>query len=193
MKLDWVCSYCEKPFVAVRQSTRGKRTYRAYCSIECRQSGLKPNPCVVIECERQSRIHGLCSKHYKQEMRKNDRLFGCTRIDKVCKNCGVTYIATSRNQMFCSRACKTLSIRPNVIYRKGYRKISLPHHPRADKRGYVSEHLLVMEQKIGRPIDKEESIHHIDNCKVNNHPDNLQLFENHGKHVSFHRQKRTSC
>ena len=61
--------------------------------------------------------------------------------------------------------------------------ITVPGHPRANKHGYVREHLVVMEKKIGRPVLKTESVHHIDGDKTNNHPDNLGLFATHSEHL----------
>lgn len=46
--------------------------------------------------------------------------------------------------------------------------------------GYVLEHRLVMAQKLGRPLREEETVHHMDGNRQNNHPDNLQLRQ--GKH-----------
>lgn len=70
----------------------------------------------------------------------------------------------------------------------GYVGIWKPDHPSADKQGYVYEHTLVMEQKIGRvPVKGKESVHHVDGDKQNNHPDNLYLCT-HKSHVAVHRQ-----
>lgn len=54
----------------------------------------------------------------------------------------------------------------------------------AHKTGYVLEHRLVMARKLGRPLTKYETVHHIDDNKENNDPLNLQLrFGRHGKGV----------
>lgn len=67
-----------------------------------------------------------------------------------------------------------------------YRVKYKPDHPRADKNGYVLEHIIVAEQKIGRTLLPGEVVHHIDHNKRNNSPDNLMVFENCGQHTMYH-------
>ena len=61
-----------------------------------------------------------------------------------------------------------------------------PGHPRADKYGYVYEHILVLEKMLGRPILPTETGHHLDGNKQNNDPKNLVLFATRGMHQRFH-------
>lgn len=58
------------------------------------------------------------------------------------------------------------------IQKNGYIFIRMPNHPRA-RGGYVQEHILVIEQKIGRPLLKNEETHHINGIKNDNRPENL--------------------
>lgn len=44
-----------------------------------------------------------------------------------------------------------------------------------DSNSYKAFHRVVMEHKIGRPLQDGETVHHIDGNKYNNYPDNLQL------------------
>lgn len=58
----------------------------------------------------------------------------------------------------------------------GYKKVkALIDHPYKDKKGYIMEHRLVMEQNIGRYLNSNEEVHHIDYNKMNNDIGNLLL------------------
>ena len=59
------------------------------------------------------------------------------------------------------------------IAKNGYVYIYAPWHHRANSSKYVAEHILVAESKIGRLLEKNEEVHHIDCNKLNNNPDNL--------------------
>ncbi|KZS63070.1 hypothetical protein A4G28_04350 [Mycobacterium ostraviense] len=61
-----------------------------------------------------------------------------------------------------------------------------PSHPDADSRGYVYEHRIVMEQKIGRRLTKTEVVHHINHVRDDNRPENLMLFASHSEHLRHH-------
>nr|DAO89810.1 MAG TPA: HNH endonuclease [Caudoviricetes sp.] len=67
---------------------------------------------------------------------------------------------------------------------KGYvlRKVGVDRnaHPRADKNGWVYDHVLVMEESLGFPITREYTIHHRNGDRGDNRLNNLEL--RHGPH-----------
>lgn len=66
----------------------------------------------------------------------------------------------------------------------GYVYLKMPGHHLADSHGYVPEHRLVMEEKLGRPLTREEVVHHVDDDGTNNEPDNLRLYPNNAAHLA---------
>ena len=75
------------------------------------------------------------------------------------------------------------------INKKGYVLILKPEHHRADKNGYVLEHIVVWEENNNKEIDKGQCIHHINGKKDDNRTENLQLMSI-GEHSAFHNRKR---
>ena len=78
-----------------------------------------------------------------------------------------------------------------VLSTHGYILIRKPNHPFANSRGYVYEHRLVMEIKLGRYLRNGETVHHVDRNKINNKVSNLLLFSSHAEHMSYHAKDRT--
>lgn len=72
---------------------------------------------------------------------------------------------------------------------KGYILVLKRGHPSADRDGYVPEHRLVMENKIGRYLNPKEVVHHKDGNRSNNKVGNLELMPSQSKHMSHHYPK----
>lgn len=57
----------------------------------------------------------------------------------------------------------------------GYIMVKRPDHPNADTRGYIGEHRLVASNKIGRPLEDGEVVHHKNEDPTDNRPENLEV------------------
>ncbi len=71
----------------------------------------------------------------------------------------------------------------------GYKEVTAVGHPLASKNGMVYEHRLVAEKKLGRPLNDEEIVHHVDENRANNNPDNLWVFRSNADHARYHQNK----
>lgn len=74
----------------------------------------------------------------------------------------------------------------------GYVLIKTSQEPDAPYHGWQLEHRYVMEQELGRSLDAEEVVHHIDGDKQNNTRENLQLFDSLSAHRLHHVRERVA-
>ena len=51
-------------------------------------------------------------------------------------------------------------------------------------------HRVVAEQMLGRPLRKGEVVHHIDENKRNNSPENLMVFSSQKEHAKWHAEHK---
>jgi hypothetical protein len=65
---------------------------------------------------------------------------------------------------------------------KWYKRVTMPSHPRADKRGSVKRAVLVMEEHIGRYLLPNEEVHHKNNIVTDDRIENLVL-TTHNEHM----------
>lgn len=78
----------------------------------------------------------------------------------------------------------------NITGRKrtpvGYVTLCIKSHPNGDKvHGYVFEHRVVMEMKLGRYLLENEIVHHKNGVKHDNRLENLELMD-HTDHTVMH-------
>lgn len=85
----------------------------------------------------------------------------------------------------CARSGKRRGAYNDKVEINGYLYIYKPEHPNAMKRGYVAEHRLVLESKIGRYLKRDEVVHHINENKQDNRPENLQVMSS-SEHTKLH-------
>ncbi len=76
-----------------------------------------------------------------------------------------------------------------TIGAKGYKKVYMPEHPRADRRGRVLEHIVVWERGNGKTVPEGCCVHHINEDKGDNRLENLRLMTK-TEHITFHNTRR---
>ena len=65
----------------------------------------------------------------------------------------------------------------------GYIRIYSPKHPFKQSNGYVTEHRLVIEKKLGRFLRKDEVVHHVNSIKNDNREENLVVLTKSQHHI----------
>lgn len=189
-----VCTSCHQGFV--KRINRKQKI----CS-DCFQKK------VCINCGKEfktrSRKQTYCSVCYYELIKKpraNEHVreykFGPT----TCSGCGKTFIRTSNKKQCICLECRKLYKRPKKVlsiperlangnrkldHRSGYVYIYAPEHLEANTRGYVYEHRVIAEQKIGRRLFENEIVHHKDENRWNNSPDNLEVMDR-AEHARLH-------
>jgi SWI/SNF-related matrix-associated actin-dependent regulator 1 of chromatin subfamily A len=115
-----------------------------------------------------------------------------------CKKCGggeniITYIY-SKYVGYCKN-CMYKYLRENnykgdsYVDKDGYILINKQFNHPKNRDNYVREHILVMEKFLGRYLEDNECVHHLDGNKKNNNIENLQLMTR-SEHAKLHSKEK---
>jgi hypothetical protein len=142
--------------------------------------------CTIEGCGKKasSRIH--CRKHHYAFKNHGDPLHvrkrgkcwvaDCDRLSESDQLCGMHY---QRVKLRGTTHPVRLKAVPGSghVNKWGYRLVYRPDSPMANKKsGTVLEHRLVMAEMIGRPLEKNENVHHKNGNRLDNSPENLELW-----------------
>ncbi len=122
------------------------------------------------------------------------------QVERACEHCGQNFAAAKRDVAkgwgrFCSRKCKaavTNQPGPTAPHWKTGRQVT--------KAGYVnvatgvnrggSEHVAIAERVLGRPLPAGAEVHHFNEIKSDNRPQNLVICQDAAYHKYLHALQR---
>lgn len=182
------CEHCNKEFSIKASLAKNRR----FCSWDCKKA-VDSKKKIVTECEN-------CGKElqtYKNNKQKYCS-YSCAMTARNLTEQNPSYhrnISGENNPMYGKGNFgeangmygKTGKLNPawnggRKQRKDGYVFVYSPTHPHASG-NYVLEHRLVMEKEIGRYLEPNEVVHHIDENPSNNNPDNLRLYSSQSEHI----------
>lgn len=94
---------------------------------------------------------------------------------KKCETCGQIFVRKSTEsyayfaiKRFCKRTCQRPKLKPDSELKSRYRQTKVNGKK-------VNLHRAMAEKSLGRKLESTELVHHVDENKLNNTPDNFEI------------------
>lgn len=141
----------------------------------------------------------LCAPCYRLKS-----LYGTTNPshwNRICTICSKDYVSKNGYARFCSLCKDKFNLKPHIVKNRkrlnqplnyipknkakngeghlsknGYKYITKCGHANCGRYGRILEHIYIMSNHLGRPIRKNETIHHKNGIKNDNRIENLELW-----------------
>ena len=139
----------------------------------------------------------MCGKEFQKLLTEMDSKhnFCCPQCchDYASKKKNPEGYKTYRDYTECAARFSKMNREDNPAKRPEVRKKfhERQYHKKGEGKTYCKwygrhEHRVVAEQILGRPLNPGEIVHHIDNNKLNNSPENIFVFPSQKEHAKFH-------
>jgi hypothetical protein len=196
-----LCAGCERGFIPGEKEQR-------FCSHSCAATAMHANRPVttrgvgVIKGADNPRYERDKHEQWWYVGQYRDGRTNRTRAHVLdCASCATKFLTSvfhRKQQLYCSKSCKSKEFHKahpgafkgenapawrggKVTTPKGYVQVMAPYHPsiKGTQRRYVLEHRLVMEQALGRFLERGEYVHHKNGIRNDNRIENLELWQKH--------------
>lgn len=167
------CLSCGKKFIPPISET--KRNGGKFCSRKCYEvskvgkptwnKGIKHTPQVIEKMKLSHKLH---------QGKNHSKKTNAKRAETFIKNKHLGNKATNWKG-------------GKILGTTGYFRLYNPKHPNGYRK-YVAEHRLIAEKFLGRLLSRFEVIHHINEIKTDNRPENLYVFPTRNKHSQYHKK-----
>lgn len=185
---------CEAPACDRTVCARGhcSRHYKQLLSHGEVQPDRAPAVCAAASCDRVAVTRGWCHGHYLRWSRNGDVrediplsrpptrtcvVDGCSRPvhgHDLCR----THLGRVRSLGHADEETPVRTAGAGAWITHGYRAVVVPEHLRHLTRGtsHALEHRLIMAVLLDRPLAAGESVHHRNGGRLDNRPENLELW-----------------
>lgn len=176
---------CERPRFSRGWCTKHYSRWHRHGNLhrEPRKRGI----CSIPDCGKPHVARGWCEKHHARWLRRGGdpaisrkperpeicQVDGCAQRHEALGYCKSHYYAFKKHG---DPLTKLSGKGQGWQIHEGYLEIYIPDNPMASKKGYVKEHRLVMSEMLGRALRPDEIVHHKNGNRLDNSPQNLELF-----------------
>lgn len=186
----YICNTCSKNFESPKKD-------RKYCGKECTAEGNRIKEPTLTKVCPTCKIEKAKDSFWKRK----DSINGCHSdcIECAKKKRHTPEYREKRRPLERKKRRKYLGLDPNfegnyktgpkrnpntrTKNQKGYWLIYRPGHPNAQNikgrhnKGRIFEHVFVMSEHLGRPLKKDETVHHKNGIRDDNRIENLELWK----------------
>lgn len=117
------------------------------------------------------------------------------KFQVTCQGCGTDFLVPrwrhQEGQRFCSKACYTTTATGprSAHYKNGFHRTKQGYIQLSVNGRTIDEHRLMMEQYLGRKLERWEEVHHKNEIKDDNRVENFLVLTK-PQHTSLHKKKR---
>ena len=201
LAVERCCPVCKVEFLTYKKSPA------TYCSRKCahvkqtKKRETKCNNCGVVFTIQNWRIskkeHNYCTYDCYCDYLNQRKPEDGKGTQAECLYCSKEFVRKNTSQKYCSTKCCGFSRKKyfdipeyldcadrKIDKNLGYVRVYVgKDYPGASSRGYAYEHRVIMQEKLGRILLKDEHVHHKNHCRWDNCLENLEVMSasEHGK------------